>query len=80
MKINENLTQSDVFNIDVISQLEHQIQFQQIIDSGWIFDKIISMRIKFYETDDLSGSTFVKIPLRPSAILKIKKTDKYCFI
>ena len=34
-------------NIDVKSQVEHQIQNQEAKDSGWIFDKINSMRIRF---------------------------------
>ena len=40
----ENLTESDFNNIDAKSQLEHQIQGTK--DSGWIFDKIISMQIR----------------------------------
>ena len=37
---NNNLTESDIDNIDVRSQLEHQIQMQELKDSGWIFDKV----------------------------------------
>ena len=44
LKINNNLTESDIDNIDVRSQLEHQIQMQELKDSGWIFDKINSMK------------------------------------
>ena len=51
LKINHNLTESDFDNIDVRSQLEHQIQIQETKDSGWIFDKIFSMKISFYKTD-----------------------------
>ena len=39
LKINHNLTESDIDNIDVRSQLEHQIQIQETKESGWIFDK-----------------------------------------
>ena len=57
------------------SQLEHQIQIQETKESGWIFDKINSMKIRFYKTGELNGS-FVKIPLRSNALIKIKNYDK----
>ena len=80
LKINKNLTESDIDNIDVRSQLEHQIQIQETKDSGWIFDKINSMKISFYKTTELNGTSYVKIPLRSNAILNIQNNDKYCFI
>ena len=80
LKINHNLTESDIDNIDVRSQLEYQIQNQEMKESGWIFDKINSMKISFYKTTELDGSSYVKIPLRTSAILNIQNNDKYCFI
>ena len=79
LKINHNLTESDIDNIDVISQLEHQKQVQETKESGWIFDKISSMKISFYKTTELNGSSYVKIPLRSSAILIIQNNDKCCF-
>ena len=39
LKSNHNLTESDNDNIDVKSQLEHQIQVLEMKESGWIFDK-----------------------------------------
>ena len=80
LKINNNLTESDIDNIDVRSQLEHQIQVQETKESGWIFDKINSMKISFYITTELKATSYVKIPLRTSAILNIQNNDKYCFI
>ena len=80
LKIKNNLTESDIDNIDVRSQLEHQIQIQELKDSGWIFDKINSMKISFYKTIELNGTSYVKIPLRSNAILNVKSNDKYCFI
>ena len=80
LKINNNLTESDIDNIDIRSQLEHQIQVQETKESGWIFDKINSMKISFYKTTELDGTSYVKIPLRSSAILNIQNNDKYCFI
>ena len=47
---NHNLTESDIDNIDVRSQLEHQIQNQEIKESGWIFEKINSMKISIFKT------------------------------
>ena len=80
LKINNNLTESDIDNIDVRSQLDHQIQMQELKESGWILDKINSMKISFYKTTELNGTSYVKIPLRTSAILNIQNNDKYCFI
>ena len=77
---NHNLTQTDIANIDIVSSLDHQIQQQEMKDSGWRFDKINSMTIYFYETTELNGSNYVKIPLRSNAILNIEKDDKYCFL
>ena len=49
LNINHNLTETDIGNIDVKSQLEHQIQIQETAESGWIFDRIKSMKIRFYK-------------------------------
>ena len=80
LTINHNLTESDIDNIDIKSQLEHQIQIQETKESGWIFDKINSMKILFYKTEELNGTSYVKLPLRSNAILNIQNNDKYCFI
>ena len=80
MKINNNLTETDINNIDVKSQLEHQMQVQGTKEAGWIFDKINSMKIRFYKTEELNGSSYVKIPLRSNALINFKNNDKYCFI
>ena len=68
LKINHNLTESDIDNIDVVSQLDHQIEIQKTKESGWIFDKINSMKILFYKTTELNGTSYVKIPLRSNTI------------
>ena len=68
LNFNENLTETDFDNIDVKSQLEHQIKFQETEESGWIFDKNISMKLGFYKTGELNGSSHVKIPLRSNAV------------
>ena len=80
LNINHNLPESDLDKIDVISPLEHQIQQQEMEDSGWRFDKINSMTVHFCETVELKGSDYVKIPLRSNAILNIENNDKYCFL
>ena len=49
-------------------------------DSGWRFDRINTMTIYFYKTDETNGSNYVEIPLRSNAILNIENNDKYCFI
>ena len=80
LNINHNLTQSDLDNIDIKSPLDDQIQQQQMKDTGWRFDKINSMTIYFYKTNEMNGSIYVKNPLRSSAILNIENNDKYCFL
>ena len=80
LNINHKLKESDINNIDVKSQLEHQIQIQETKESGWIFDKINSMKIRFYKTGESNGSNFVKIPLRSKAILNNENIDKECFL
>ena len=69
LNINHNLTQSDLDIIDIKSPLDDQIQQQQMEDSGWRFDKINSMTIYFYKTNEKNGSNYIKIPLRSNAIL-----------
>ena len=80
LNINNNLTESDIDNIDIKSQLEHQIQIQETKKSGWIFDKINAMKIRFYKTGELNVSSYVKIRLRSNALINFKNIDKYCFL
>ena len=80
LNINHNLTQKDLDKIDVISPLEHQIQQQELKNSGWRFDKKNSMTVNFYKTVELNGFNYVKIPLRSNAILNTENIDKYCFL
>ena len=47
-------------------------------ESGWIFDKVNSMKISFHKTTELDGTSYIKIPLRSNAILNIQNNDKYC--
>ena len=80
LNINHNLTDTDIKNNNVVSPLEYQKQQQEMKDSGWRFDKINSMTKNFYETNELNGSNYVKIPLRSNAILIIENNDKYCLL
>ena len=80
LNINNNLTETDINESDVKSQLEHQIQIQETKESRWIFDKINSMKIRFYKTVELNGSSCFKIPSRSNDLIKYKNNDKYCFI
>ena len=77
---NHDLTESDIDYIEVRSQLKHQIDIQETKESGWIIDKNNSMKISLYKTGELNGTSYVKTPLRSSAILNIQNNDKYCFI
>ena len=49
-------------------------------ESVCIFDKLNLMKILFFKTGKLNGTSYVKIPLRSSAILNVQNNDKYCFI
>ena len=80
LNINHNLTQSDLDNIDIKSPLDDQKQQQQMKDSGWRFDKINSMTVYFYKTNEMNGSNYIKIHLRSNAILNIENNDIYCFL
>ena len=80
MNINHNLTESDVKNLDVKFQLEHQIQIQETKESVGIFDKISSIKKRVCKTGELNGSSYVKSPLRSNAILNMRNIDKYCFL
>ena len=82
INLNDNykLTETDLDNTDVESPLEHQIQQQEVKNSGWRFDRFNSMIIYYYKTGEIIGSNYVKIPLRSNAIMNIENIDEYCFI
>ena len=80
LNINHNLTESDLGKNDVRTPLEHQIQQQKMKDSGWRLDKINSMTVYFYKNGELNGLSYVKIPLRSSAILNVENIDNFCFL
>ena len=61
LKINNSLTEIDFDKIDIKPQLEHEIQIQETEESGWMFAKINSMKIRFYKTGELNGSSYVKL-------------------
>ena len=74
------LREKDIDKIDIKSHLEHQIQMQETKETGWIIDKIKSMKIGFYKIGELIGSSYVKTLLRSTALIIIKNDDKYQFI
>ena len=78
MNSSQKLAESDIENVNIISQVEHQIQNQEIKDSGWIFKKIISMEITFCNTNEMIGS--IPFLFRSSAILIFENDDKDCFL
>ena len=79
LNINHKSTESDIDNNDVTSQLDHQLLVQENRESGWMFDKINSRKLSFYKTGELNSSSYVKNPLRTSAILNVQNNDNYCF-
>ena len=75
-----NLTQSEIDNTNIQWEVEARKQNLEMKESGWHFQRVNSMTISFYNTGNMDGSSYVKIPLRSSAILNIKNNDKYCFL
>ena len=80
LNMTNNLTQSEIDNVDIQWDLESRKQNIEMQESGWVFQRVISMTISFYNTGNMDGSSYVKIPLRSSALLNIKNDDKYCFL
>ena len=79
LNVNHKITETDINNTDVKSQLEHQTQIQQTKESGWTFDKNKSKKKRFYKTGVSNGSNNVKFLFGSNAILKIENDDNYCF-
>ena len=79
LNLYQNITHFDIDNIDVCSQLKIQIQNQKLKDSGWRFDKIISLTKYFYKIFELNRITCVKIGIRCSAMVNTETNDEYCF-
>ena len=80
LNMTNNLTQSEIDNVDFQRDLESRKQNIEMQESGWVFQRVISMTISFYITGNLDGSSYVKIPLSSSAIVNNKNDDKYCFL
>ena len=59
-----------------LSPLEHEIQQQEMKDSGLVFDKINSVILSFYKTGEINGQSFVRIPLRsnPNRLINMQKS------
>ena len=38
------------------------------------------MKIRFYKTNEINDSSYVKIPFRSNALIYFKNNDKNCFI
>ena len=49
LPFNQNLTESDIGNIDTKTSVETQYQKQELKDIGWRFDKTNSMTIIFWK-------------------------------
>ena len=74
------MIQSQIDNIIIQLGLEKSIQSIETKESGWNFQRIITMTISFYVSGKLNGSSYVKIPLRSSASVNIKNDDNCCFV
>ena len=80
LNMTNNLTQSEIDNVNIQWNVEARKQNLEMRESGWIFQRVNSMTISFYNTGIMDASSYIKVPLRSSAILNIKNNDKYCFL
>ena len=80
LNMTNNLTQSEIDNVNIQWDLEARKQNLEMRESGWNFQRVNSMTISFYNTGNMDGSNYIKLPLRSSAILNIKNDDIYCFL
>ena len=80
LNMTNSLTQSEIDNVKIQWNVEARKQNLEMKKSGWIFQRVNSMTISFYNTGNMDGSSYVKKPLRSSAIVNIKNSDKYCFL
>ena len=80
LSITHILAQTELEKLNIQGTLETRIQIVEMKESGWIFQKINSMKISFYKSSELNGSSYVKLPLRSSALLNNKNDDKYCLL
>ena len=71
LNMTNNLTQSEIDNVDLQWDLESRKQTIEMRESGWVFQRVNSMTISFYSTGNMDGSSYVKIPIKSSAILNI---------
>ena len=77
LKINRNITESDIDKNDVGSQLEQQIENQESKNSCRTFDRTNSVTIYFNKASELNGSSKVIISFKSSAKRNIRNDDKY---
>ena len=80
LNMTNNLTQSEINNVNIQWDVEARKQNLEMRESGWVFQRVNSMTISFYNTGNMDGCSYVKKPLRSSAIVNVKNDDKYCFI
>ena len=71
------LTESGLDNSNTQWTLENRLQSIQIEESRENFQKINTMKISFYKSGELNGSSYVKIPRTTSAHLNVKNDDKF---
>ena len=76
-KFNRILTESDIDNNGIWSQLQQQIQNQVTNVNGWKIDIITSTILFFFRR---KWFTFYKIMFRYSTTLNVENDDKNCFI
>ena len=78
--ISQVLTQSGISSINIQWILENRIQSKEMHESGWNFQINNTMKKSFFQTGELNGSSYVKLPLRSSALTNKKNEHRYCLL
>ena len=63
LNMTNNLTQSKIDNVNNQWDLESRIQNLKMKESGWVFQRVNSMKISYFNTGNMNGSSYVKLPL-----------------
>ena len=75
-----NLTKLDLDTVNFREILEQRIQYSEMKGSGSNFCRNEYLKIWFDKTKDLTGNSYVKLPIRSNASLNIQNNDTKCFI
>ena len=82
LNMQQNLTESQINETTIKSDLRNRAQETETKGFGWIFNKFISLIIHFYKTNELRGGrSYDKKPLQSTpSLMNIENKDNKCFL